>query len=80
MASMVRPLRRSTFSVAGMTPVSISSGSLPDTAKAWNRARGRRPSSAAFSSLMISAAEAPSVSGEELPGVTCQLISGKRSA
>ena len=29
---------------------------------------GVRPSAAAFSSLMISAAEAPSVSGEELPG------------
>jgi hypothetical protein len=55
-------------------------GSLPDTANAWNLARGRRPSSAAFASLMISAAEAPSVSGEELPAVTCQVISGKRSA
>jgi hypothetical protein len=29
---------------------------------------------------MISAAEAPSVSGDELPGVMCQLISGKRRA
>src|SRR6266567_4732147 len=58
MASMDRPLRASTFCVAGMTPVSMSSGSLPDTAKVWNLARGRRPSSAAFSSLMISAGEA----------------------
>src|SRR3546814_14105432 len=77
---MVRPERCSALCVAGMTPVSISSGSLPLTENVWNRARGVRPSSTAFSSLMISAAEAPSVSGEELPGVIFQSISGKRAA
>ena len=39
-------------------------------------ARGRRPSSAAFSSLMISAADAPSVSGEELPAVSARRSRG----
>ncbi len=53
-----------------MTPVSISMGSLPTTAEATNRARGRSPSCAARSSLMMSTAEAPSVSGDELPAVT----------
>jgi hypothetical protein len=66
--------------VAGSTPVSISSGSLPVTANEWNRARGRRPSAAAFSSLMMSTADAPSVSGDELPGVIDQAISGNRWA
>jgi hypothetical protein len=62
--------RSSTFSVAGMGPVSIVTGSTPARAKAWNRARGRSPSSLAFSSLMISRAAAPSLICEELPAVT----------
>ena len=66
--------------VAGIGPVSMKSGSSPTTANAWNRARGVSPSSIAFSSLMISAAEAPSVSGEELPGVIRQSRSGNRAA
>ncbi len=63
-----------------MTPVSISIGSEPTTTLLTNRARGVRPSFDAISSLMIRAAEAPSVSGEELPGVIFQSISGKRPA
>ena len=53
-----------------MGPVSIVTGSTPARAKVWKRARGVRPSSLAFSSLMISTAEAPSVICEELPAVT----------
>ena len=45
-------------------------GSLPTTAKLWNRARGVRPRAAAFSSLMMSTPEAPSVICDELPAVT----------
>ena len=57
------------FVVAGIGPFSIVTGSVPATAKLWNRARGRRPSSAAFSALMISTADAPSVICDELPAV-----------
>ncbi len=80
MSSMDSPARARIFCVAGMTPVSISTGSEPVTAKAWNRARGRRPSRSAARALTIRVAEAASVSGEELPGVMCQPISGKRAA
>ena len=38
-----RPARSSTFSVAGMTPVSMSSGSSPTTENDRNRARGVEP-------------------------------------
>ena len=44
-------------------------GSTPARAKAWKRARGVRPRAAAFSSLMMRTAEAPSVICEELPAV-----------
>jgi hypothetical protein len=53
-----------------MGPVSIITGSTPARAMAWKRARGRRPSWLAFSSLMIRAAEAPSVIWLLLPAVT----------
>ena len=53
-----------------MGPVSMVTGSTPARAKVWNVARGVRPSSAAFSSLMISTAEAPSVICELLAAVT----------
>ena len=56
--------------VAGIGPVSMVTGSTPARAKAWKRARGRRPSALAFSSLMMSTAEAPSVICDELPAVT----------
>ena len=55
--------------VAGIGPFSIVTGSVPATAKLWNRARGRRPSSSAFSALMTSTADAPSVICDELPAV-----------
>ena len=77
---MRRPVRSRIRRVAGIGPVSIMSGSSPTTANAWNRARGVSPSSTAFSSLMMSTAEAPSVSGDELPGVMRQSSSGKRAA
>ena len=50
---MVMPARSSTLVVAGIGPVSIITGSTPASAKVWKRARGVRPSSFAFSSLMI---------------------------
>ncbi len=56
--------------MAGMGPVSMVTGSTPARAKVWKRARGVRPSALAFSSLMISTAEAPSVIWDELPAVT----------
>ena len=59
-----------------MGPVSMISGSEPAMANACTRARGVRPRAAARSSLMISAADAPSVSGEALPGVITHPISG----
>ena len=70
MSSSVILARSSTVVVAGMGPVSMVIGSTPARAKAWKRARGRRPSALAFSSLMMSTAEAPSVICEELPAVT----------
>ena len=60
----------STFSVDGIGPVSMVTGSTPARAKVWKRARGVRPSSLAFSSLITSTAEAPSLIWLELPAVT----------
>ena len=40
---IARPARASNRRVAGMTPVSIRSGSSPTTAKCVTAARGRRP-------------------------------------
>ncbi len=59
-----------TFSVAGIGPVNIVTGSTPASAKLWKRALGVRPSSSAFSELMISTAEAPSVIWLLLAAVT----------
>lgn len=80
MSPIDNPERLSTLWVAGIGAVSMKIGSSPARENAWKRARGVRPSLAAMVSLMINAPEAPSVNGEELPGVMCQLISGKRSA
>ena len=44
MSDSVSPARASTFSVAGMTPVSMYSGSEPTTVVVWMRASGCRPS------------------------------------
>ena len=79
MSSMVSPARSRTLRVAGMMPVSMRIGSSPVTENEWNRARGRSESRDAMRSLMIRTAAAPSVSGEELPGVISQLISSNRS-
>ena len=49
--------------------MSIITGSTPASANVWKRARGVRPSSFAFSSLMISTAAAPSVICDELAAV-----------
>ena len=50
--------------------MSIITGSTPASANVWNRARGVRPSSLAFSSLMISSAAEPSVICDEFAAVT----------
>lgn len=42
MSARVRPARFSTLPVAGMTPVSMCSGSSPTTANECSRARGLR--------------------------------------
>ena len=60
----------STSSVAGMGAVSMICGSLAATAKVWKRARGRKPSDDARSSLMISTAAAPSEICDDVPAVT----------
>ena len=80
MSLMLRPVRARIFSVAGMGPVSMYSGSSPTTENEVKRARGVRPNAFAFSADMMSAAEAPSVSGDELPGVIAHVICGNRSA
>ena len=59
-----------TSSVAGITAVSMIWGSLAATANVWKRARGRRPSEDARSSLMISTAAAPSEICDDVPAVT----------
>ncbi len=56
--------------VAGIGPVSIITGSTPARANVWKRARGVRPSSLAFSSLMTSSAAEPSVICDEFAAVT----------
>ena len=56
--------------MAGITAVSMIWGSLAATAKVWKRARGRRPSDDARSSLMISTAAAPSEICDDVPAVT----------
>ena len=57
----------STLAVAGIGAVSIVTGSSPVTAPEWNRASGRRPSSAARSLVVMSRAAQPSEICELLP-------------
>ena len=64
------PARSSAFLIAPIGATPMYSGSLPAVAAVTIRARGVRPSALAFSSDMISAAAAPSLSGHELPAVT----------
>ena len=55
--------------MASMGPVSISTGSTPTRQVSTMRARGVRPSAAAFSSVISSTAAAPSLICDELPAV-----------
>ena len=56
--------------MAGIGPVSMSTGSTPTTATAWTRAIGRQPRAAATSLVVTSSAPAPSEICEALPAVT----------
>ena len=67
--SMVKLLRSSKRFVASIGPVSISTGSTPTRHVSTTRARGVRPSSFAFSSVIIKIALAPSEICDELPAV-----------
>ena len=64
---MPRPASPSSFWVAGIGPVSISSGSEPTRQLDTTFARGVRPRALAFSAVIKSTAPAPSVICEELP-------------
>ena len=64
---MPTPVLCSTFSVAGIGPVSISTGSAPVTAPPRYRTMGVRPSDTAFSAVITSSAAAPSEICDELP-------------
>ncbi len=64
------PARSSAFLIAPIGATPMYSGSLPHVAAVMIRARGLRPSSAAFSALMSNDAAAPSLSGQALPAVT----------
>ena len=64
------PARSSAFLIAPIGATPMYSGSLPHVAAVMIRARGLRPSSAAFVGAHDSAAAAPSLSGHELPAVT----------
>ena len=55
--------------MAGIGPVSISTGSTPTVRWSTTRARARRPSASAVSRLARSTAEAPSETCDELPAV-----------
>src|SRR5216684_3455982 len=68
-ASIDIPARCRTLRVAGIGPLSIMTGSEPTWVKPTNRARGRKPSSSAFSRDAISTAAAPSEIWLELPAV-----------
>ena len=61
------PERLSSFSVAGIGPVSMSTGSAPATAPEWYRTTGVRPRAAARCGVVTSSAAAPSEICEELP-------------
>ena len=69
MSSIVIRLRSRILRVAGIGPVSISTGSTPTVVWSTIRARGVTPSSSAFSRDMRSTAAAPSEICEELPAV-----------
>ena len=62
-------MRPRIFSVAGIGPVSIITGSTPTVVWSTIFARGARPASSAFSLVIRSTAAAPSEICEELPAV-----------
>ena len=64
---MRSPLLASAFAVAGIGAVSMMTGSSPATTAVCTRASGVRPSSAAFSLVVISSAAEPSLICELLP-------------
>ena len=66
----VTPARFIAFRVAPIGPRPMTSGEQPATAIERIRASGVRPWSFAYSSDVTSTADAPSVSGEEVPAVT----------
>ena len=70
MSPIESPERSKILRVAGIGAVSMNRGSSPAREKLTNRARGVRPNAAAFSSLMINNAAAPSVICDEFPAVT----------
>src|SRR5690606_3546597 len=76
MSAMVMPARSRIRWVAGMTPVSMRTGSSPTTAKCRMAARGVRPSCRARSADMMSTAAAPSEICDALPAVTTHGSSG----
>ena len=67
--SIVSPACLRTFSVAGIGPFSMVSGSTPTSVVATMRARGLRPSSFAFSGDASSTADAPSDTCDDEPAV-----------
>ena len=71
MSSMVRPVRASAFSVAGIGPTPMTSGSTPAKPKPTSRMPTVRPSSRATSSAASRQPVAPSFSPAALPAVTC---------
>ncbi len=66
-SSIDRPERFSTFAVAGMGPVSMTTGSSAATTVVWIRAIGVQPCAAAYSLVVTSSAPAPSEICEEFP-------------
>ncbi len=80
MSPIPRPARSRILRAAGITPVSISSGSSPITAKWVTAARGLYPIRRASPSSARSIAPAPSVTWLALPAATRQPISGNRAA
>ena len=74
MSSTVSPVRASSFSVAGIGPVSMIVESAPEVAVATIRARGVRPIAVPASSLATSTSPAPSTMPDELPAECTWLI------
>ena len=70
MSSIVRPARRSAFSVAGTGPMPMTSGSTPTKAYDTSRMRTGIPSSVAAAWEARMQAVAPSLSPAALPAVT----------